>query len=413
MSGSQIRQSKTSAKGAQSPTSQALKNLRAFAIVMVLSFHSVLAYLASQPAAPEPFDSPPYHWLATPILDNQRWLGFDIYAASQYVALMPVMFFMSGIFVWPSLVRRGSWNFVYGRLVRIGLPFVFGVCLLMPIAYYPVYRVTAADPGWLAYWQHLTALPFWPGGPLWFLWELLAFDLLAVALYLTVPRSIEILGRFSASMAEAPSRYFLALLAIAIIAYVPLAYVFGVSDWAEFGPFGWQPDRPLLYLVYFFAGVGIGVQGYDRGLLRPGGKLAQRWHIWLGCAAVTFLLWMATMAPATFGHSNVLIDLCAYVAVALVVTTVCLAFSAVFLRFASARSTVTDSLSEHAYAIYLVHYVFVVWLQYALLGAAMPAIAKGVLVLTGTLLLSWGVAAAAGRLALLTQRSQSLLQAHN
>ncbi len=72
MSGSQIRQSKTSAKGAQSPTSQALKNLRAFAIVMVLSFHSVLAYLASQPAAPEPFDSPPYHWLATPILDNQR-----------------------------------------------------------------------------------------------------------------------------------------------------------------------------------------------------------------------------------------------------------------------------------------------------------------------------------------------------
>jgi len=409
----QIRQSKTSAKGTQSPTSQALKNLRAFAIVMVLSFHSVLAYLASQPAAPEPFNSPPYHWLATPILDNQRWLGLDIYAAFQYVALMPVMFFMSGIFVWPSLVRRGSWNFVYGRLVRIGLPFVFGVFLLMPIAYYPVYRVTAADPGWLAYWQHWTALPFWPGGPLWFLWELLAFDLLAVALYLTVPRSIEMLGRFSASVADAPSRYFLALLAVAIIAYVPLAYVFGVSDWAEFGPFGWQPDRPLLYLVYFFAGVGIGVEGYDRGLLRPGSELAQRWHIWLGCAAVTFLLWMATMAPATFGHSNVLIDLCAYVAVALVVTTVCLAFSAVFLRFAGARSTVTDSLSEHAYAIYLVHYVFVVWLQYALLGAAMPAIAKGVLVFAGTLLLSWGVAAGAGRLALLAQRSQSLLQAHN
>jgi peptidoglycan/LPS O-acetylase OafA/YrhL len=406
-------QSKTSAKATQSATSQALKNLRAFAIVMVLSFHSVLAYLASQPAAPEPFNSPPYHWLATPILDNQRWLGFDIYAAFQYVALMPVMFFMSGIFVWPSLVRRGSWHFVYGRLVRIGLPFVFGVFLLMPIAYYPVYRVTAADPGWLAYWQHLTALPFWPGGPLWFLWELLAFDLLAVALYLTAPRSIEILGRFSASIADAPSRYFLALLAMAIIAYVPLAYVFGVSDWAEFGPFGWQPDRPLLYLVYFFAGVGIGVQGYDRGLLRPGGKLAQRWYIWLGCAAITFLLWMATMAPATFGHSNVLIDLCAYVAVALVVTTVCLAFSAVFLRFASARSAMTDSLSEHAYAIYLVHYVFVVWLQYALLGAAIPAIGKGVMVFAGTLLLSWGVAASAGRLALLAQRSQSLLQAHN
>ena len=87
----QIRQSETSAKGAQSPTSQALKNLRAYAIVMVVSFHSVLAYLASQPATPEPFDSPPYHWLATPILDSHRWLGFDIYGAFQYVALMPVI----------------------------------------------------------------------------------------------------------------------------------------------------------------------------------------------------------------------------------------------------------------------------------------------------------------------------------
>ena len=98
-------------KTSQSQASQALKNLRAFAIMLVVSFHSVLAYLASQPAAPEPFDSPPYHWLATPILDDQRWLAFDIYAAFQYVALMPVMFFLSGIFVWPSLVRKGSWNF--------------------------------------------------------------------------------------------------------------------------------------------------------------------------------------------------------------------------------------------------------------------------------------------------------------
>ena len=125
----------TQSRAVPSQTSQALKNLRAYAIVAVVSFHSVLAYLASQPAAPQPFNNPPYHWLATPILDHQRWLAFDIYAAFQYVALMPVMFFLSGIFVWPSIVRRGSRNFLYGRLLRIGLPFVFGVYLLMPIAY--------------------------------------------------------------------------------------------------------------------------------------------------------------------------------------------------------------------------------------------------------------------------------------
>src|SRR3974390_728936 len=171
-------------KASQLQTSQALKNLRAYAIVMVVSFHSVLAYLASQPAAPDPFDSPPYHWLATPILDDQRWFAFDIYAAFQYVALMPVMFFLSGIFVWPSLIRRGSWNFFCGRLMRIGLPFVLGVFFFMPIDFFPVYRVTAADPSWLAYWQHFTALPFWPGGPLWFLWQVVLFDIFTVRLFL-------------------------------------------------------------------------------------------------------------------------------------------------------------------------------------------------------------------------------------
>jgi hypothetical protein len=306
--------------------------------------------------------------------------------------------------VWPSLVRRGSWNFLYGRLLRIGLPFVFGVYLLMPIAYYPVYRVSAADPSWLAYWRHWTALPFWPGGPLWFLWQLLLFDILAVVLYLTAPRLIEMLGRFSASAGAAPRRYFVALLAASAVAYLPLAFAFGVSNWAEFGPFDWQPDRPLLYLVYFFAGVGIGVEGYDRGLLRPGGALTRRWPIWLACAGGSFLLWMISMAPSAYGRSNLAIDLCSYFAVALVVATVCLGFAAAFLRFGSARSALTDSLSENAYTIYLVHYVFIVWLQYALLGAAMPAIVKAVLVFAGTLLLSFGVATGAGRLAALAFR---------
>jgi hypothetical protein len=279
----------------------------------------------------------------------------------------------------------------------------------MPIAYYPVYRVTAADPSWSAYWQHLTALPFWPGGPLWFLWQLLLFDILALALFLTAPRLIEMLGRFSAAAGVAPRRYFVALLAASTVAYLPLAYVFGVSNWAEIGPLDLQPDRPLLYLVYFFAGVGIGVQGYDRGLLHPDGALARRWHIWLACAGGSFLLWMILMAPSAYGRSNLYIDLASYFAVVLVVATVCLGFAAVFLRFGTARSAVIDSLSENAYAIYIVHYVFVVWLQYALLGAAAPAIVKAALVFTGALLLSWGIALGAGRFAVLARRLRAAI----
>jgi hypothetical protein len=55
----------------------------------------------------------------------------------------------------------------------------------------------------------------------------------------------------------------------------------------------------------------------------------------------------------------------------------CFAMLALVLRFAGKRVPVLDTLERDAYGIYLVHYVFVVWLQYALLGAGLLAPGKG------------------------------------
>ena len=53
-----------------SRSSLALSNLRGFAILMVVAFHSCIAYLNSQPDAALPFDIPPYGWRANPIVDS-------------------------------------------------------------------------------------------------------------------------------------------------------------------------------------------------------------------------------------------------------------------------------------------------------------------------------------------------------
>src|SRR6201982_2166508 len=164
-------------------SSLALDNLRAFVILLVLSFHSVLAYLRFLPAQPYAFDKPPYLWRAIPIIDSHRWFGFDLYCAWQDVFLMSLFFFLSGLFVWPSLNRRGTANFLNSRLLRLGLPFVLVVAILMPATLYPTYLQTASDPGVAAYWRHWLALPFWPCGPMWFLWLLLAGGFFAAALY--------------------------------------------------------------------------------------------------------------------------------------------------------------------------------------------------------------------------------------
>ena len=48
-----------------------------------------------------------------------------------------------------------------------------------------------------------------------------------------------------------------------------------------------------------------------------------------------------------------------------------------------------DSLARTAYIIYLVHYLYVVWLQRALMGVHCHASLKFLVVFTGATLFSW------------------------
>ena len=378
----------------RSKSSVALTNLRGLVIVIVLAFHSFLAYLGSLGASVSPFDDPPYKWQAFPIVDNHRWFGFDIFCAWQDVYLMSLMFFLSALFTWPSLVRKGTGRFLRDRFQRLGVPFLFAVIVVVPIAEYAAYRVTALDPSLHAYVRHYLALPFWPNGPMWFLWQLLALTVVAAGLHRFAPHWIESLGRWSSFAGTRPGGYFLALAVASALAYVPLALVFTPWRWASYGPFSLQFSRPLLYAVFYVAGLGIGAHGLERGLLTPEGILARGWSAWLAGAFAFFLLWMALTGLGMTEKGGGPFGLRAIVDIsfALACTSGCLAAMAGCLRFATRRSRVLDSLANNAFGMYLLHYPFVVWLQYAFLGMALFAIAKAMIVLGVTLLLAWAMA---------------------
>jgi glucan biosynthesis protein C len=95
-----------------SRSSLALDNLRAVVIIIVLAFHSVLAYVQWFPLRTSAFDDPPYAWRITPLVDTHRWFVLDLICAWQDVYLMSLMFLLSGLFVWQSLERKRSWGFV-------------------------------------------------------------------------------------------------------------------------------------------------------------------------------------------------------------------------------------------------------------------------------------------------------------
>ena len=381
-----------------SASSLALDNLRAVVILIVLAFHSVLAYVASILSRSTGFDEPPYGWRAFPILDSHRWFGFDLFCAWQDVYLMTLLFLLSGLFVWPSLQRKRNWGFVRDRLLRLGVPFIFGVVVLVPIAVYPAYRVTAAEPSISAYLRSYFALPFVPNGQLWFLWQLLALNVIVAGLNWIAPDALKTLGHWSAVLGRRPLTYLGVLFGAAAVAYVPLAVAFTPWAWSDSGPLAVQFSRPLLYAVFFFAGVGIGAGGIDNGLVAANGGLARRWWLWLALALVTLFLWMGiTSLTLQEGPVPVAIKVVSDFSFALACVAGCSFLFAASLRFGLKPSPALASLSANAYSLYLVHYVFVVWMQFALLPANLPAVIKAPIVFVVTLVASWIVVLAVQR----------------
>src|SRR5580704_12522803 len=152
--------------------------LRAFIVLLVLLHHSVLAFAIMEPAQSRTFQI-----VSAPIVDLRRWAGFDILAIFNDAFFMSLMFLLSGLFAWPSLERKGATRFLRDRMMRLGIPFLVATGLLMPVAYYPSYAVTGAEPGFLAYARAWLSLGFWPSGPAWFIGLLLVFDAVAAGIY--------------------------------------------------------------------------------------------------------------------------------------------------------------------------------------------------------------------------------------
>lgn len=183
--------------------------------------------------------------------------------------------------------------------------------------------------------------------------------------------------------------YFAALVAASALAYVPLAVAFTPWTWSDSGPFAIQLCRSLHYTIYFFAGIGVGAGGIDGGLLAVEGVLARRWAQWFPTAFASLMLWMGLTSLTLNGDASLSTLIAAALSYVFACAASCFFLIAASLRFGAKNSRTLGALAANAYGLYLLHYVFVVWLQYALLTAPVAAIIKAVIVFSLTLLLAW------------------------
>src|SRR5271168_2413970 len=231
----------------------AFDRARTFIVMLVLLHHSVVNYTY--------FGSG----------DRMRWLGFDLIVLFNDSFFMACMFFISGLFVRNSLARKGPMVFLGGRAWRLGIPFLISVFVLMPIAYYPTFLryhlPGTTDFIFLHFWWHTLTIGPWPSGPAWFLWVLLALDIVAAAIWAIAPRAIQTLGWVMFAARNRPAMAFVIFSLLSVAFYLPMHLAFGDGSWLELSrfPLPIQTSRILLYTGYFFTGVGVGAVSLRAG----------------------------------------------------------------------------------------------------------------------------------------------------
>jgi surface polysaccharide O-acyltransferase-like enzyme len=332
--------------------------------------------------------------------DRMRWLGFDLVALFTDSFFMACMFLISGLFVYDSLLRSGTADYLRQRAWRLGIPLLVSIFVLIPIAYYASFLryhlPGTTDFNFFHFWWRMVTVGPWPSGQSWFLWVLLVFDLVAALLRSRMPGMLESLGQSISALRERPITAFVAFAILSIATYLPLHLTVGDGAWYEPGhyPFPIQTSRILLYPAYFFTGVGIGVVSLKTGILSENGAIVKRWAVWLAIAA----LFYGGILLLVYAHHNWIANFrlpplwwrTAYGAV-FATFSAAMAFTvlATSLRLAHFSNRLLDAMQPSAYGIYLFHYIFIIWLQYAVYDASFHAGMKFAIVFIGTLSGSW------------------------
>ena len=360
----------------------ALDRARTFGTLLVVIHHSVVNYTYFGNG------------------DRIRWLGFDLVVLFNDSFFMAFMFLISGLFVHDSLTRRGATGYLRHRAWRLGVPLLISIFVLIPIAYYASFLryhlPGTTDFNFLHYWWHMLTIGPWPSGQSWFLWVLLAFDLIAAVIWSTSQQILAGFGRSILALRQRPIAAFVAFSILSVVTYLPMHLAFGDGAWFEPGhyPFPIQTSRILLYPAYFFVGVGIGAVSLRTGLLAEQGDIARRWPVWLTFA----VLFYGAILLLVYAHHNWIENFAspalwwrtAYgVAFALFSAAMAFTIPATSLRLARSSLSLLDAMQPSAYGIYLLHYVFIIWLQYVVYDPAFPAAIKAAIVFTGALGGSW------------------------
>ena len=352
----------------------AFDNLRAGVVFLVVVLHGSMSYMAY---------APPWWY----VLDRQSSVVFTALVLLIDVPIMLVMFFLAGYFAYPSLDRRGARAFLRDKLVRIGLPWFFGVLVLAPPTAYMIYFSRRSPLSLVEFWR----TDFWgkafQQSVYWYLGVLLLLFAITALAFAASRRFASLRHSMTFPSGRLFAGFMLGMSAASLV--ISLGFGYTLDSWSHIYVLSYQPVRAPLYVGYFV----LGLYASRHGWFAAAGYLPQRggWTMlalaaggaYLACRFGAVAAFPALVsAAATIVLFNVFCFSSMLAAIAL--SCACLDSSNAFWR----------SQARNSYGIYYVHPLVLYPLALLFVSIPLPVFLKAPTVIVLGYLAAWGISAA-------------------
>lgn len=339
-----------------------LDNLRTFMIFLVVLIHAGGVYESSGLWG--------FFWIVddpkTHALPGHLFLVLDIF-------VMATIFFVSGFLTPRSLKNKNGWAFLKAKFKRLMIPWFIAVLTLMPL-YKMIFLYSRNMPqqSWTSYfhWSNGIFSQNW----LWFLPVLFLFDIV----YLSFSKLKIKLPNMSLNRA------------IGIIFLIGVIYSFsmdilGLLGWTKTILLDFQNERLLIYFMIFL----LGSLCYKQKLFETGRKNKKLYVLILCSAWIPVMLYriffmQSFMMPGNYIFSEPVDTLLLWLTFHLSLFCLLYLMIQTFRFYLNKQGRFGKELNNNSYNVYIIHVIVLGGIALTMLGAAIPALVKFLILTVST-----------------------------
>jgi len=369
-----------------------LDNIRYLMVTLVVVLHSALGYTNNA------------SWWT---VNDENSIFIDYLLGVLDVFLMPTLFFIAGYFTLPSLQQKGKWLFIRGKLKRLGIPWLLGIFLLVPIINYIHFYSRGYPATLLSLWRKFT-LNFQevlslPTGLItstvkfhqhhfWFISLLLVFFIVFAFLHDSTRKLIPSIFSYAKPKTSSLKSILLIFFLVGSLTTLLTIIIYGIfhetqnkDPWIIIASLiQFQANKIVLYVSCF----GLGVYAFSNQWLKN------------GKAPGNFIFWTLLSIGLMYFQGKTLLFLINNFSIGLaigyvimrtfLVFTILLALLSFGIKHWNSPSVFNRQLAANSYNIYLLHMLFVIVVQLLLLKwFGIPIFFKFGIVTLSTILLSY------------------------